>query len=107
MRQKRIFEFCGKIGHKADTFIIRGPKFLPPSLRRKMNNFNALHGDEPKEPPREWNSQPPETHFKSRTPPSKTNPVISVIMGRLNHHAIDNGDVKIHTSEFPADSNSE
>ena len=30
--------------HKADACIIRGPKFLLPSLRRKMNQFNALHG---------------------------------------------------------------
>ena len=53
MRQKIIWECCGRIGHKADACIIRGPKFLPPSLRIKMNQFNALHGDEPKEPPRE------------------------------------------------------
>ena len=45
MRQKSICECCGRIGHKADACIIRGPKFLPPSLRRKMNQLNALHGD--------------------------------------------------------------
>ena len=28
-------------------------------------------------------------------------------MGRLNNHAIDNGDVKIPTSEFPVESNLE
>ena len=28
-------------------------------------------------------------------------------MWKLNHHAIDNGDVKILTSEFPVESNSE
>ena len=27
-------------------------------------------------------------------------------MGRLNHHAIDNSDVKVHTSEFPVEFNS-
>ena len=48
MRQKSICECCGRIGHKADTYIIRGPKFLPPILRRKMNQLNALHGDKPK-----------------------------------------------------------
>ena len=52
MRQKIIFECCGRIGHKSDACIIRGTKFLPPSLRRKMNQFNALHGDKRKEPPR-------------------------------------------------------
>ena len=48
MRQKSICECCGIIGHKADACIIGGPKYLPPSIRRKMNQFNALHGDEPK-----------------------------------------------------------
>ena len=28
-------------------------------------------------------------------------------MGKLNHHAIDNGDVDVHTSEFPLVYNSE
>ena len=41
------------------------------------------------------------------TSPPKTNPVISDTMGRLNHHAIDNGDVEVPTSEFPVESNSE
>ena len=46
-RQKSICEFCGRIEHKSDACIIRGPKLLPPSLRRYMNQFNARHGDEP------------------------------------------------------------
>ena len=106
-RQKSICECCGRIGHKADACIIRCPKFLPTSLRRKMNQFNALHGDEPNETPREWNSQNTTSHFKSRTYPSKTNPVISDIMGIINHHAIDNGDVEVHPSEFPVEYHSE
>ena len=28
-------------------------------------------------------------------------------MGRLNHHAIDNGYVEVHPSEFPFESNTE
>ena len=72
-----------------------------------MNQFNVIHGDEPKEPPRECNSQPLEAHFESRTSPSRTNPVISDVMGKLNHHAIDSCDVKIPTPEFPVDNNSE
>ena len=52
MRQKSICECRGRIVNKADACIICGPKFLPPSLRRNMNQFNALHGDEPKKPPR-------------------------------------------------------
>ena len=66
-----------------------------------MNQFNALHGDEPNEPPRSWNSQPPAAHFKSRSSPSRTNPVVSAITGKMNHHAIDNGDI---TSDVPVES---
>ena len=107
MRQKSICQFCGIIGHKSDTCIIRGLKFLPSSLRRKMNYSNALHGDEPKEPPREWNSQPPTSHFKSRKSPSRTNPDFSASVRELNHCAIDNGDVKNTTSYFQVESNYE
>ena len=45
MRQTIICECCGRIVHKADVCIISGTKFLPKSLRIKMNQFNALHGD--------------------------------------------------------------
>ena len=72
-----------------------------------MKQLNALHGDETNEPPREWNSQPPVDHFKSGNSLSKTNPVISAIMGRLNHHVIDNDDVKVPTSELPIESHYE
>ena len=48
MRQKRIYECCGLIGHIVDACNIRGPIFLPPSHRIKMNQFNALHGDKQK-----------------------------------------------------------
>ena len=99
--QKSICEFCRKIGHKADACIIRGPKFLPTIIRRNINQFNALHGDEPKQSPREWNSQPPEAHLKSRSSPSRTSPVVSDIMGKLNHCAIDYCDI---TSDIPVES---
>ena len=72
-----------------------------------MNHFNILHGEEPNEPPIEWNNQPPAAHFKSRTSPPNTSPVFSSIMGRLNHHAINNGDVEVHPSYFPVEFNSE
>ena len=78
-----------------------------PSLRIKMNQFNALHGDKPKEPPREWNRQPPAAHFKYMSSPSRTNSVVSTIVGKLNHHTIDNGDVKITTSDVPVESNND
>ena len=45
--------------------------------------------------------------FKSGTSPSRTNPVISYIMGKLNHNDIDNGNVKNPTSDFPVESNYE
>ena len=48
MIQNSICECCGIIGHKSDACIIRGPKFLPPSLRKKINQLNAYHGDEQK-----------------------------------------------------------
>ena len=72
-----------------------------------MNQLNDLHGEEPTDSPIELNSQPPEYHFKSMTSPTKTIPVVSTIMWRLNHHAIDNGDVEIHHSEFPVEYNPE
>ena len=45
-RQKSICELCVRIGHEADSCIIRGPKFFTPSLRIKINQFSALRGDE-------------------------------------------------------------
>ena len=53
------------------------------------------------------NSQPQVDNFKSRTSPTKNSPVVSAIMGIMNNHAIDNGDVDFHPSKFPAESNSE
>ena len=107
IRQKIICECCGRIGHKADSCIIHGPKFLPPSIGRNINQFNALHGEEPTETPREWSSQPTADRLKSRTSSPKTSPMVSFIMERLNHHAIDNGDVKVHTSDSPFESSYE
>ena len=66
-----------------------------------MNNFNALHGDEPKEPPRERNIQSLAAHFKSRSSPSRTNPVVSATMGKMNHHTTGNGDI---TLDVPVES---
>ena len=65
-----------------------------------MNQFNALHRDEPTYPPREWNSQPPEVHFNFRTSPPKPSPVVSYIMERLNRHYGDNGDVEVYPSWY-------
>ena len=72
-----------------------------------MNKFNVLHGEEPNDPPRELNIQPPSAHLKSRTYTPKTSTVVSDIVRRLNHHAIDNGDVEVHPSEFKVESKAE
>ena len=53
------------------------------------------------------NSQLQAVHFKYRTSPIKTSPVVLAIMGRLHHHAIDNGDVEFHNSEYSFESTSE
>ena len=60
-----------------------------------MNQLNDLHGDEPTDKIREWNSQPPTVHFKSITSPPKTSPMVLDITGRLNYHSIENGDVEV------------
>ena len=72
-----------------------------------MNQSNALHGDEPNKTPREWKNQHSEYNFKYRTSPSNPIPVVSDFLGILNNHAIDNGDVKVPTSEFPVEFNYE
>ena len=66
-----------------------------------MNQFNALLSDKQDEPPREWNSQSPEDHFKSSTSPPKTSPVVSSIMERLNNDSIDNSSFNVQPSMFP------
>ena len=72
-----------------------------------MNQFNALHGKEPNELPGEWNSQPPAAHLESKKFPPNTIPLVSDIMGILNHHAIYIDDVDFHPSEFPVEFNYE
>ena len=97
MKYKSIFECCGGIGHKADACIISEPKFLPSSFKININQFNTFHGEEPTYPPREWKIQPPTYHFKSSNSTPNTIPVVSDIMGRLNHHELENCDVEVHT----------
>ena len=72
-----------------------------------MNHLNALYSEETNEPPRECNIQPPAAHFIFRSSLPNTSPVVSAIMGRLNHYAAGNGDVEVHPSEFPMKFNSE
>ena len=96
LRQKKIFECCGIIVYKADLYIICEHNFLPPRLGINIYQLNSLYGKEPNDTPREWNSQPPAVHFKSRNSIPKISPVVSDIMGKLNHIAIDNSYIEVH-----------
>ena len=69
-----------------------------PDIRRKTNQFSDLHGDEPTDQTIEWKIKSLEDHFKSRISPTKTSTVVSAITGRLNIHAIGDGDVEVHPS---------
>ena len=60
-----------------------------------MNQLDALHGDEKYEPPRYSNIQTAAVHFKYQTSTPKTSPMVLDIMGRINHHLVDNGDVEL------------
>ena len=70
-------EYCGTNGHKADSCIIRGSKFLPPSLREKMNQSNALNGDEP-------------SLQQAGIPITDLEPNIEYILGLTNYNGIIN-----------------
>ena len=106
-QQKKICNCCERIGHKADACTIRGPKFLPPSLRRNINQFNDLYVVEKNDPPRDCNSQPPAVHFRSRTSPPQISPLVSAIIWRLNYHDVNNGDVQVYPLEYPFEPTSE
>ena len=103
--QKIFSACCGEIGHRADAWIFRGPNLLPPSIKIKMKQSNTINGDEPTKPPREWNSQTSESHFKSRTSPTKNSCLVSDIMGRCNQHAIYDSNIEVNPSKFPFESN--
>ena len=83
MRKKNIYKCCGRIGHNSYACITCGPKFIPSSLIRNMNKFNALRVDEAIDPTIEWNRQTPPDHFKYRKSPTKTSPVVSAITTEL------------------------
>ena len=72
-----------------------------------MTNFNDLHGNKTTNSPRECNIQPPSVHCKSLISPPKTSPVVSDIMEKINHHAIDYDDDEVQPSDYPPKSTSE
>ena len=88
-----LANYMVKIGHKADSCIICGLTLLPTIIRKNINQLKALQGEKSTEPPRYWNAQPPWVHFKYFTATTNTSPMVLDIMGRLNRHAVDNGDV--------------
>ena len=66
-----------------------------------MNQLNRLYGDEPTDPPIYCNILPLAVQLKSRTSPPNKSPVFFAIMGILNHHVVDNGDIEVYSSEYP------
>ena len=80
-------------------------KFLPPSLFRNNNQFNAVHGNTQHEPPKEWTRTSPADRLKSPTSTTRSStdkrhsPVVSDIIGKLNHYAVDNGDIEVYPSD--------
>ena len=80
----------------ANSCIIYGPNFLLTGFRINMNQLNTLHGDEKRsKKPTFWSSI--EILYLSY----KISPLISGIMGVLNHNDVDNGDVEVYCSEYP------
>ena len=72
-----------------------------------MNQLNTLHGDNPNDTPRGWNIQPLTVYLTFRNYPPNNSPVFLAIMGILNNHVVDNGDVEVYPSEYPFLSNSD
>ena len=66
-KQQIFCKCCGLSGHKADHCITRGENFCPPSICKKKNKFNEIHGDTPHEPPKYFPRTPPALNFKSTT----------------------------------------
>ena len=91
--------------YKAESCIIRGEKFSPPSLFRNNNQFNEVHGNTQHEPTKEWTRTSPAAQLKSpnsttRSSTDKINsPIVSDIIGKLNHYAVDNGDIEVYPSD--------
>ena len=65
---------CNRKGHDADGCFIRGTAFLPPTMKKKVLQYNLINGDEPKEPPKDRPRQIPgdATPPKSASKPSRS-----------------------------------
>lgn len=48
-----VCECCGFTDHTADCSYCQGAAFMPPSLVQMIRHYNKVHGNKPKEPPKE------------------------------------------------------
>ena len=85
---------------------MRGTNLLPNIIRINMNKFNGIHGEEKINHQENVTENLHKFTSNTTTPPQKIIPVVSDIMGRLNHHGVDNSDVKVYTSNYPLESTS-
>ena len=90
-------EWCGNSGHKTNYVIIICSNFLPPTIHRKRGQYNTIYGYKSKETPNEFTRKP---HIFNFIPPTSTPQaltenrhinVVSYIIGKPNHYAVDNG----------------
>ena len=86
---------------KTDSCIIRSTKCIPTRFRRKANQYNVIHSDKPTDTTRECSSQPSPVHSEYLNSDPKNIHAVWAIMGRLNHHTVDNGDIEVYTSYYP------
>ena len=57
--QAKYCDCCNRKGHVSDQCHARGINFLPPTMQKKVRQFNLLHGDNPKIPPKDFLRAPP------------------------------------------------
>eukprot|EP00978_Attheya_sp_CCMP212_P013537 scaffold33993_cov66-Attheya_sp.AAC.2 len=77
-------ECCLRRGHLADTCFARGIQFLPPDVQHHIAQYNAMHGDRPKVPPKA-STHPPLVKYPPRLPHQSAVPKanIKVLIGDL------------------------
>lgn len=69
----KICDACNQRGHEADGCWKRGLAFLPPSLAKKIRQYNLRFGDAPKSPPVDDTTKPI-PHIPSSPRPSQSRP---------------------------------
>ena len=61
---------CNRKGHFSDECHIRGIDFLPPTMRKKVEQYNLLNGNKPKVPPKDRSRAPPGDAAPPSRPPA-------------------------------------